>query len=65
MDVRNESPQMSFSEPKPEAAFIFFTEINHSEDFCSEDKLSEDQQAASWAVCHLSENNKKMLLCNF
>lgn len=65
MDLRNESPQMSLSEPKPEAAFIFFTEINHSEDFCLEDKLSEDQQAASWTVCHLSENNKKMLLCNF
>lgn len=47
MDLRNESPQMSLSEPKPEAAFIFFTEINHLQDFCLEDKLSEDQQAAS------------------
>lgn len=24
MDLRDESPQMSLSEPKPEAAFIFF-----------------------------------------
>lgn len=47
MDLRNESPQMSLSEPKPEADFIVFTEINHSEDFCLEDKLSEDEQAAS------------------
>lgn len=31
MDLRNESPQIRLSEPKPEAAFIFFTEINHLE----------------------------------